>query len=409
MRAQEESGFVKRADILGKRWFDLIHKRSLIYNTCWEDPRCDRQALQLSPDDNLVVITSAGCNALDYVLAGAGTVNTVDMNPRQNALLELKIAGIRHLPFATFFEMFGRGRVRNHREIYETYLRADLTPFAKTFWDKRIEYFKLRPRGKTFYYHGSCGFFARAFHNYAAASPDFRRGLRDALEAETLEQQRAIYFSRLRPWKGVKFAHWIASRDATLALLGVPPAQRRLVEADYPGGIAQFIMDQVEEVFTELPLSDNYFWRVYLSGSYTQDCCPEYLRRDNFERLKAGLWKNITITTGSITEFLQKQERPITRFVLLDHMDWLANHRPEALEEEWQAIISSAAPNARMIWRSGAPRVDFVDPIVVNVNGKKSKVGDLLTYDHDLAARLHPLDRVHTYGCLYVAQLTGKN
>jgi len=83
---------------------DVVHRTNLVYNACWEDPRVDRVALDLSPADNVLVITSAGCNALDYVLAGARHIHAVDMNPRQNALLELKLAAIRRLDFGHFFE-----------------------------------------------------------------------------------------------------------------------------------------------------------------------------------------------------------------------------------------------------------------------------------------------------------------
>ncbi|MFG0296509.1 MAG: DUF3419 family protein, partial [Maioricimonas sp. JB045] len=90
---------------LSRTYFNLIHKNNLVYNTCWEDPRLDHVALELGPDDNVLVITSAGCNALDYALAGPNRVYAVDMNPRQNALLELKLAGIRNLDYDTFFEL----------------------------------------------------------------------------------------------------------------------------------------------------------------------------------------------------------------------------------------------------------------------------------------------------------------
>lgn len=42
-------------------------------------------------------ITSAGCNALDYVLQEPEHDFAVDLNPAQNALLELKLAAIRGL------------------------------------------------------------------------------------------------------------------------------------------------------------------------------------------------------------------------------------------------------------------------------------------------------------------------
>ena len=93
-------------DWISRRVFNAVHRNNLVYNTCWEDPRLDRVALDLSADDNILVITSAGCNALDYALTEPNHVYAVDMNPRQNALLELKIAGIKNLQFEDFFAMF---------------------------------------------------------------------------------------------------------------------------------------------------------------------------------------------------------------------------------------------------------------------------------------------------------------
>jgi S-adenosylmethionine-diacylglycerol 3-amino-3-carboxypropyl transferase len=92
--------------------FDAIYSRSLIYNACWEDPAVDRQALGIAPGDRMLVITSAGCNVLDYALAGPAAIHAVDANPRQNALLELKLAGIRRLAFDDFFLLFGAGAIQ---------------------------------------------------------------------------------------------------------------------------------------------------------------------------------------------------------------------------------------------------------------------------------------------------------
>jgi S-adenosylmethionine-diacylglycerol 3-amino-3-carboxypropyl transferase len=92
------------------RFFDALLKRHLIFNTSWEDPALDRQALALGPEDRVLAITGAGDNVLDYLLAGAGEVHAVDLNPCQTALLELKVAAARTLCYEEFFELFGRGR-----------------------------------------------------------------------------------------------------------------------------------------------------------------------------------------------------------------------------------------------------------------------------------------------------------
>src|SRR5262245_46816144 len=100
------------------RFFDSLLKHHLIFNTSWEDPALDRVALELSSEDRLVAISGAGCNVLDYLLAGAGEVHAVDLNPCQTALLELKVAAIRSLNYDAFFQLFGLGRSSFARDIY---------------------------------------------------------------------------------------------------------------------------------------------------------------------------------------------------------------------------------------------------------------------------------------------------
>jgi hypothetical protein len=58
-------------DAINCGWFNFVHRRNLVYNACWEDPRIDRQALAIGPRDTLAVITSAGCNVLRLRLAQA--------------------------------------------------------------------------------------------------------------------------------------------------------------------------------------------------------------------------------------------------------------------------------------------------------------------------------------------------
>ena len=52
---------------LQDRVFSLVHGNRLVYNTCWEDPRLDRELLDFSSDSRIVMITSAGDNALAYI------------------------------------------------------------------------------------------------------------------------------------------------------------------------------------------------------------------------------------------------------------------------------------------------------------------------------------------------------
>jgi S-adenosylmethionine-diacylglycerol 3-amino-3-carboxypropyl transferase len=161
------------------------------------------------------------------------------------------------------------------------------------------------------------------------------------------------------------------------------------------------------EVFTRLPAHENYFWHLYLYGRYSRECCPNYLRPEHFARLKAGLVDRIHVHTTDVASFLRGYDGTLSRFVLLDHMDWLSHEHPELLAAEWQAIVDRARPGARLLWRSGGFEVDFVDPLVVQRGGQSVRMGDILRYDTATAAACHARDRVHTYGSFYIADLVG--
>ena len=86
-------------------------------------------------------------------------------------------------------------------------------------------------------------------------------------------------------------------------------------------------------------------------------------------------------------------------------MDWLSDHYFPLLESEWQAILERASPGARILWRSGGLRTEFVDRVRVNKDGVTRELAELLAYQKELAEELHVQDRVHTYGSFYIANL----
>jgi S-adenosylmethionine-diacylglycerol 3-amino-3-carboxypropyl transferase len=390
---------------LGARIFKAVHNRNLIYNTCWEDPALDRVALDFQPGDRVLVITSAGCNALDYLIAGAGEVNAVDMNPIQNALLELKAAGIRRLDHTTFFEFFGKGRCPSAEEAYHDTLRTELSPVARTYWDKHIRFFTKGRWRNSFYFRGTSGLVAKLVMSNIQTLHRLRKPIRELVEAKSVAEQKVIYDEQIRDAIWTPWLRWFLSRGMTMSLLGVPGPQAQQIVRQYPGGLVRFIRDSVEVVMTELPLQDNYFWRVYIQGHYTPECCPEYLKPENFQRLKAGAIDGLKIHTSTVTQFLQETERGISKFVLLDHMDWMNLRFPSALVEEWNAILRSCRANSRVIYRSAGLSVDYLEHLKVQYRGRETELGSLLRFHTDLARELHARDRVHTYGSFYIADL----
>ncbi len=389
------------------RWLDTgfhyVHSNNLVYVTCWEDPRLDRIAMNLNSNDTVMVLTSGGCNVLDYALDAPKQIHAIDMNPRQNALLELKIAGIRNLDFSQFFQLFGEGSFPNFNEVYHQHLRQSLSPFSQQYWDSNGARFFSEKR--PLFFRGTTGIFARLIKFYIDRIVQLRDEFNALLAAKNIEQQQQIYHERIGQKFWQECIHYLMNTDLTLWMLGVPRQQRQQMERYLDNGVAEFVKDRCQKVFTQIPIWDNYFWRVFISGKYTTDCCPEYLKPDNFQLLKSGLIDRISIHTETVTKFLQKTESRISHFVLLDHMDWLSNYKYSALKEEWQAIINQSQEKARILFRSGGFQVEYVDPIPVSIQNKTYQLGELLHYQRDLAHHLHQQDRVHTYGSFYIADL----
>jgi S-adenosylmethionine-diacylglycerol 3-amino-3-carboxypropyl transferase len=388
-------------DRLDQGVFDALYSRSLVYNACWEDPAVDRQALALGPGDTVLAITSAGCNVLDYALAGARCIHAVDANPRQTALLELKLAGIRRLEYADFFRVFGEGQHPHFVALYRERLRAELSPFARSYWDARTAWFSGRHGG--FYFHSLAGVVARSFRAYLRLRPRLARPIHGLFEARSLAEQAELYEQRIRPELWGASVNWALSCQIVLSLLGVPHAQRREVEAQHAGGVAGFVREALEYLVRHLPFRSNYFYAVYVRGRYSPDCCPEYLKPEQFARLQAGLAARIVPHTNSVTGFLRHTEERISRFVLLDHMDWMSTHDPRALVEEWHAILARASVGARIIFRSAHARPRYLD--WVEVGAARRRLRDALVFRDALAHELARADRVHTYAGFHIADV----
>ena len=393
----------KFGEWVSSKVFRHVHGNNLVYNICWEDPRIDRTALELKPSDDVLVITSAGCNALDYILAGCNHVYAVDMNYRQNAVLDLKKASAKLLDYEDFFKIWGNGSHPQFRKLYRETLRAELPDMSRKFWDKKACYFCNAKR--PYYFRGTAGYFARWINTYVDHVGHIRKEVTQLFNAKTLEEQREIYLGQLKKKFWTRVMRFCLNRDTTLSMLGVPRAQREQVEKHYNGRIVDFMQDCLETVLCELPIQDNYFWRVYTTGHYTPECCPEYVKEENFQRLKDGLADQVTTYTDSVEGFLRKNEVPISRFILLDHMDWLASNLFPALVSEWDAIWQRATDDARILWRSGGMETDFLERVPLTLDGKEEPLLNHLKQYPEWSEDLHKKDRVHTYGSFYIADV----
>ncbi|MDE4173191.1 DUF3419 family protein [Phaeobacter sp. PT47_59] len=383
-------------------WLERLFSRlflGLVYPQIWEDPVVDMEALQIAPGDNLVCIASGSCNLMSYLTAGPASVAAVDLSPAHIALGRLKLAAARSLPdHAAFYQFFARADMASNGTLYERYIRAGLDPETRAYWEarqpirRRISLFQ---RG--FYRHGLLGRFLGAVHLVAGLG-----GVNFAplLAARTLEEQQAYFDQHIAPLFDMWLVRWLAGYRAALFGLGIPPAQYDKLARDGGGDVLPVLRERVRKLMCDFPIRENYFaWQAFARcyDPAPDGALPPYLQARNFTALSEYAERG-QITNRSLTDYLQgERARSKQGFVLLDAQDWMNDVQLNVL---WAEITRTAAPGARVIFRTGGT-TDILPGRV------RPDLMNHWAYDKDASARGTERDRSAIYGAFHVYRYKG--
>jgi betaine lipid synthase len=370
---------------------------TFLYHQSWEDPIPDEEALQLNKDDICLTLTSGGCNTLNLLLNDVKHVVSVDINPAQSALLELKTVALQELDYDDFWMMFGEGKHNNIDYVFEKYLEPFLSEMSRTFWQVKLYYFK-----DGLYHHGSMGKISKVLQNISYIL-GIKQQINDITNAETLREQHQLFY---KLWC-VRWFIWFQNHIQPVLLNfllniifcnpivtwyggGVPSRQRKLIIDD---GLSVFtymkrcIMGML--AYSHLK-TNNYFYYNILTAKYLPDNCPEYLKKKNFTKLRDGRLGKLTISTNQFIDELKS--RTYTKVILMDHVDWQDEKYYIDLSE---ALWSNVSDGGKVIFRSASYRPSYIN-YLEDVGFKvicKNRI-DEVPY----------MDRVNMYASFYVAE-----
>jgi S-adenosylmethionine-diacylglycerol 3-amino-3-carboxypropyl transferase len=317
-----------------------VQLSELIFTMSWEDPECDRKALRIQPTDNLVTVTSGGCNTLTLLLENPREIFAVDINPAQSYVLELKMAAMRRLEYFDFLGFLGVHRQPRRKEIFGR-LEGDLSPDARAFWRSRMPLIDAGFLGK-----GKYEKFIRMFRTILRLLQG--RGRIERMFAnDTLEKQRA-YFDEVwntRRWQGL-FKIFFSKK-----VLG-----RRGLSADYfqfddgSASFAESFFRRARHAMADLPIKGNYFLAQYLLGRYLDDSqLPEYLLEGNFKVIRKRL-DRIRVITSDLKQWLEDQPAGAFDCYALSNICELMNHHDTL--RTFREVVRTARPRARMSFRN---------------------------------------------------------
>ncbi len=345
----------------------------LLFAQCFEDPELDRRALRIGREHTVLCVTSGGCNVLALLLDAPARLIALDLNPTQNAMLQLKIEGIRRLDYDEYLELFG---VRPSARRLLLYRRLPAIPF----WDAHPEMLERGVLGE--------GRFERYLHYFRRLLTllQGRRRL-EALVEPRDRSERERFYDEVWDTPQWRMLFRVFFSKALLGSLGLDPKFFTFVEGQNSFG--EVFLRRARHVLVELPVHENYFVEFILFGSYRKTL-PPYLRRQNFERLRR-LVDRVEIVTDEADCFLRSlPDNTLDRINFSNIFEWI---EPFAYERALREVVRVCRPKARITYRNLLVRRE-----------RPESLADAIRSD-SLAKELLPWDRAFVYSNFVVEEI----
>ena len=374
-------------------WFN-----QLVYAQIWEDPVVDLDALQLRPGSSVLTISSGGCNALAYLSTAPAAVHAVDLNATHIALIELKARALQHLrshaeAVAFLGDAEGAGNAARYLQV-----APHLSASARQYWEGRMPNGRRRHQmfSRHAYRHGLLGRFIGTGHLLARL---LGGDLSAVARARTLEEQREAFEQRIAPIMRNRFVRFLANRPTTLYSLGIPPAQYQALQDDarehFGGDVMELLLDRMRRLACDYPLAENCFAAQAFARRYDgkrPGQLPMYLQPQHYQAVHAHLdrlhWHHT-----SLADFMRTREAgSLDAYLFLDAQDWMDEAQ---LTELWTEVNRTAAPGARVVFRTGGSRSPLEAKLARNM---------LARWRTDVAANrdFHARDRSAIYGGVHL-------
>lgn len=300
------------------------------YSASNEDSESERLALCLNSEDTVLCITGSGARSLDLLVDSPKEIVSIDFNPAQNFLLELKMAAFKTLTHDELMEFLGVRSSEVRAAMFDK-LKTHLSAGALDFWQKRMN---LIQAGVLY-----CGTWERLLKKILKYSYFRHQKIQRLLEATTIEEQQKIWTSKWDNLTWRLLMSVLSSRFLWVNIIREPGA--KLIPKDF--NVKQYLIDRLEYLAFNFKLNENHYANLLFNGVYMESCIlPHHLRPENFEIVRANL-ERIEIVTASLLDYLPQQKSRFSKYSLSDFSSYAP---PEIYHSIWENLIFSAKSGA---------------------------------------------------------------
>ena len=306
---------------LKSQFAESVDPDLIAYSTLWEDHYVLAKALDIKSNDNILSITSAGCNVLSMLLENPRSITAIDLNPSQTAFFKLKLAGIKYLEHENFLKLFGYIPSTIAWDIYKE-LEDCIDIDTREYFDERKEYFI------TGLCH--CGKLEKYFRGFAhklissLANPS---EIDTILKMSSLEDQKENLAKLFTPEFNQAFLDYFDQSNQSQH--GRDQEKYKHVKEE---NIANCLLERFKESANTTLLANNFYTQYLLTGNYLSiDNSYPYLQKENFEKLKTLIHKVKVVTEEIEKHMLSCPHGEYTKANLSDIFEYMSQEDADLL------------------------------------------------------------------------------
>ena len=327
--------------------------KDILYAQCWEDPRIDRKAFHITPDDVVFSITSGGCNVLAFLLDNPKKVIALDLNPQQNFLLDLKIAAFQALPYKELLEFMGVKESRNRFQLYGR-VRDFLQPKSTGYWDAQS---KKIQRG--IIHCGRYEAYMRMLKKFVIKPLVSRRVLTKFFDTDD-PGERTVLFRK----KWENFRWWFLTRVMLSRRMNTLLFDKAFFAyLDEKFSFGNHFAAKAKRAVTQLPIRENHFLSYILLGKfYDDERLPLYLRRENNDIIRSRVDRIELVTESCANYFSSLPDSSISKFNFTNIFEWMSDDAYELLLKETIRVAKDGAIltyRNLLVFREHPPALDM--------------------------------------------------
>lgn len=309
----------------------------LSYSLCNEDWDVEHRALKIKPSDSAVCITASGDRPLHLLLDNCKEVVSVDANPSQNYLLNLKIAALRAFDYEHYLSFLGATPDKHRREGLQKLIKL-MNPAAAQYWQQQRDSII-----KGVLYQG-------ALEKRVCTSAKILRFLRpektkQLFNFDDIESQKSFIDNE---WDNF---YWRRAFDIALHpfvtrfLLNDPGLYAYVDPSIHP---ASYLCQRIIDGLKRDVAKKNTFVSLVFQGRVDPEAFPPYLTEEGYNIIKKRFDRIAYHTTDIISYLESVPEQSFDIFSLSDVASYIS-------EEEFNrlllAVYKAARPGARFCMR----------------------------------------------------------